>query len=66
MWTMTGPVSSTQPEKVFYTMDSSGGQSGAPVHNSSATIVAIHTSGGSTNSGTRITPALAGYLDTIK
>lgn len=66
MWTMTGSVSSTQPEKVFYTMDTSGGQSGAPVYNSSASIVAIHTNGGSTNSGTRITPALARYLDTVR
>ncbi|WP_120522004.1 trypsin-like serine peptidase [Arthrobacter celericrescens] len=66
MWTMTGSVSSTQAEKVFYTMDTNGGQSGAPVYNSSTSIVAVHTNGGSTNSGTRITPALAGYLDTVR
>ncbi|OFI38235.1 trypsin [Arthrobacter sp. SW1] len=66
MWTMTGSISSTQAEKVFYKMDTYGGQSGAPVYNSSTSIVAIHTNGGSTNSGTRITPSLAGYLDSVK
>ncbi|UVJ40974.1 serine protease [Arthrobacter sp. CJ23] len=66
MWTMTGSISSTQAEKVFYKMDTYGGQSGAPVYNSSTSIVAIHTNGGTTNSGTRITPTLASYLDTVK
>lgn len=66
MWTMSGSISSTQAEKVFYKMDTYGGQSGAPVYNSSTSIVAIHTNGGSTNSGTRITPTLASYLDTVK
>lgn len=66
MWTMTGSISSTQAEKVFYKMDTYGGQSGAPVYNGSTTIVAIHTNGGSTNSGTRITPTLASYLDSVK
>lgn len=66
MWTMTGSISSTQAEKVFYKMDTYGGQSGAPVYNSSTSIVAIHTNGGTTNSGTRITPTLASYLDSVK
>lgn len=66
MWSMTGPVESLQTEKVFYKMDTYGGQSGAPVYNSSDTIVAIHTNGGSSNSGTRITPTLANYLTSVK
>ncbi|MDP9937171.1 glutamyl endopeptidase [Paenarthrobacter nicotinovorans] len=66
MWSMTGTIDSTQTEKVFYKMDTYGGQSGAPVYNSSNTIVAIHTNGGSSNSGTRITPTLANYLTSVK
>ncbi|WP_017197979.1 serine protease [Arthrobacter sp. M2012083] len=66
MWSMTGPIESTTTEKVYYKMDTYGGQSGAPVYNSSNTIMAIHTNGGSYNSGTRITPTLANYLTSVK
>lgn len=66
MWTMTGSIYSSQAEKLYYKMDTYGGQSGAPVYNASTVIVAIHAYGGSTNSGTRITPSLAGYLDSVK
>ncbi|MCR1163320.1 serine protease [Paenarthrobacter sp. UW852] len=66
MWSMTGTIDSSATEKVYYKMDTFGGQSGAPVYNSSNTLVAIHTNGGSTNSGTRITPTLANYLTSVK
>lgn len=66
MWSMTGPIESTLTEKVYYKMDTYGGQSGAPVYNSSNTILAVHTNGGSSNSGTRITPTLANYLTSVK
>lgn len=66
MWTMTGTISATQPERVFYPMDTYSGQSGSPVYNRYTSLVAVHTYGGTSNSGTRITPALATYLNSIK
>jgi len=58
-WYHSDAVSSVGPRKVFYVVDSAGGQSGSAVYrvdNGARYGVAVHAYGGSTsNSGTRIT-----------
>lgn len=66
MWTMSGPVESTSAEKISYSIDTARGQSGAPVYDSSLNIKAIHTNGGTTNLGTKITPTLANFITSVK
>ena len=62
-WFQSNKVASTGPRKVFYDIDTAGGQSGAPVWrlvNGNRYGVAIHAYGGATtNSGTRITSPVA-------
>lgn len=59
MWTDTKKIADVGPSKVFYDIDTAGGQSGAPVYaveNAKPLAVAVHAYGGATtNSGTRIT-----------
>lgn len=70
MWTMSGTVKRTTTNKVFYDIDTTGGQSGSPVYwYSGATYgyqaIAIHAYGVSfltTNSGTRITSSVFEHL----
>lgn len=70
MWTMSGTVKRTTTNKVFYDIDTTGGQSGSPVYwYSGATYgyqaIAIHAYGASfltTNSGTRITSSVFEHL----
>jgi V8-like Glu-specific endopeptidase len=54
-----GTINSSTTNRVFYTIDTAGGQSGSGVYrinNGSRYIFAVHTNGGSSsNSGTRIT-----------
>jgi len=58
-WYHARKVTSVGPQKVFYDIDTAGGQSGAPVWraiNNARYAIAIHTYGGfAANSGTRIT-----------
>ena len=62
LWHHTLPISSVSPPKVFYPIDTAGGQSGGPVYlleNDLPVAVAIHAYGGTTsNSGTRINSAV--------
>lgn len=62
LWHHALPISSVSPPKVFYPIDTAGGQSGAAVYlleNNLPVAVAIHAYGGSTsNSGTRINSAV--------
>ena len=62
LWHHSLPVASVSPPKVFYAIDTAGGQSGAAVYllqNNLPVAVAVHAYGGSaSNSGTRITPAV--------
>ena len=63
LWHHSLPISHVGPPKVFYAIDTAGGQSGAAVYlldnNGLPTAVAVHAYGGATsNSGTRITPAV--------
>jgi V8-like Glu-specific endopeptidase len=63
MWFQANKVASVGPRKVFYDIDTAGGQSGAPVWrlvNGSRYGVAVHAYGGqTTNSGTRVTSPVA-------
>lgn len=63
MWFQSNKVASVGPRKVFYDIDTAGGQSGAPVWrlvNGNRYGVAVHAYGGATtNSGTRITSPVA-------
>lgn len=58
-WYMSSPISSLGARKVYYTIDTAGGQSGSAVYvirDGKRYGVAVHAYGGSTsNSGTRIT-----------
>jgi glutamyl endopeptidase len=60
MYFHTRRVTSLSPQKMFYDIDTYGGQSGSPiwfVQGAQRIAVGIHTTGSSTsNSGTRITP----------
>ena len=62
IWQHSLPISSVSEPKVFYAIDTAGGQSGAAVfltENNLPVAVAVHAYGGSvSNSGTRITPAV--------
>lgn len=66
MWFHANRVASVGPRKVFYDIDTAGGQSGAPVWrlvDGSRLGVAIHAYGGpTTNSGTRITSPVASNI----
>ena len=58
-WYQSSPIAALGPRKVYYTIDTFGGQSGSAVYvirNGSRYGVAVHAYGGSSsNSGTRIT-----------
>jgi glutamyl endopeptidase len=70
LWKMNGKITSSTANKVFYQMDTTGGQSGCPVYSKdgdNTRAVAIHTTGSnSSNSGTRITKALFDYMNTFR
>jgi glutamyl endopeptidase len=62
MWTASGKITASAERQVFYTIPTSGGQSGSPAYKAHEIAVAIHTQGvgGShphANAGTRITQA---------
>ena len=65
-WFHARKVTSVNPLKVFYDIDTAGGQSGAPVWRvigNDRIAIAVHAYGGSTaNSGTRITAAVHANL----
>ena len=55
MYTMSGTIASVTTNNTFYTIDTTGGNSGSGVYNNNNQIVAVHAYGGATqNSGTRI------------
>ncbi len=61
---MSGTVIPLGDYRFFYTIDSSGGQSGAPILNENNEVIGIHTSGSDLmNSGVRITPQVSYYLN---
>lgn len=66
MWFQANKVASVGPRKVYYDIDTAGGQSGSPVWrlvNGNRYGVAVHAYGGqSTNSGTRITSPVASNI----
>lgn len=66
MWSMSGTIAYQTDYKAFYQIDTTAGQSGAPVYDSSNTVWAIHAYGtltqGSYNSGVRITQSIYNLL----
>ena len=67
MWQMSGEVTTSRPRKVYYDLDTTGGQSGSPVYKSDYHVIAIHAYGGtSENSGTRITSALFDFFASFR
>jgi V8-like Glu-specific endopeptidase len=61
LWHHALPIASVSQPKVVYMIDTAGGQSGAAVYlleNNLPVAVAVHAYGGTSNSGTRITPAV--------
>lgn len=55
MWMSKGSVVGESINRVYYNMDTIGGQSGSPVYNINHEIVAVHTTGaGSKNFGTKL------------
>jgi V8-like Glu-specific endopeptidase len=69
-WFHARKVTSVGPQKVFYDVDTVGGQSGAPVWRvigDQRIAIAVHAYGGATaNSGTRITAAVNANLNAWK
>lgn len=69
MWTMSGTVSSSATRKVYYSIDTTAGQSGSPVYKSDNRVIAIHAYGSgtsSTNSGTRITSGVFNFFNSFR
>jgi len=67
MWGMGGTITRDTTNRVFYTIDTTGGQSGSPVYKPDNYVVAIHTTGSATeNGGTRITKALFDYFASLR
>ena len=69
MWTMTGEVVYATDRKVYYNIDTTGGQSGSPIYDSNYKAVGIHAYGGAgigENSGTRINSGLFDFFNSIK
>jgi glutamyl endopeptidase len=66
MWFDARRIASISPRKVYYDIDSAGGQSGSGVYrflNNERHVFAVHAYGGATtNSGTRINGEVAGNL----
>lgn len=64
MWTSSGIITNTYSARVEHNCDTTPGQSGSPIYNSSNQILAIHSSGGSQyNGGVRITEWLFNLLE---
>lgn len=71
LWKMNGKVASCNANKVYYSIDTEGGQSGSPVYWYNSTYgyqgIAIHAYGGSSNnSGTRITQSLFDFFTSFR
>ncbi|WP_235688044.1 trypsin-like serine peptidase [Latilactobacillus fragifolii] len=55
MWAAKGSILRETKTRVYYDMDTMGGQSGSPVYNSNNEVIAVHTTGaGIYNFGTKI------------
>lgn len=55
LWKTQGSVIKETNTRIYYDLDTFGGQSGSPVYNSSNEIIAVHTTGaGNSNFGTKI------------
>lgn len=62
---MSGLVNNYNNYRFSYTIDTSGGQSGAPILNESNAVIGIHTQGGSAlNYGVKITNEMSNYFNT--
>jgi len=70
LWYQSNKVASVGPKKVFYDIDTAGGQSGSAVYRivgSDRLGVAVHAYGGATtNSGTRVTSPVASNMQAWK
>lgn len=67
MWTHTGKVTSTSASTINYNVDTTGGQSGAPVYDSTNKIVATHHGGSSSsNSARRLDAELFNIMHQIR
>lgn len=74
MWTMSGSIGGETTRRVFYPIDTAGGQSGSPVFRFKSGCgycsMAIHAYGASgsplMNGGTRITQTVFNFINTIK
>lgn len=66
MWQHTGSVSTSGSNRLCYTIDTAGGQSGSGIaSNAGATVRGVHTTGSSSqNCGTRITTAVYNQIQT--
>ena len=70
-WAMSGKVKKNTTRKIYYNIDTTGGQSGCPVYwydsQYGHQAIAIHAYGGSTeNSGTRITSSLFDFFESFR
>ena len=70
MWSMSGRVKSNNAYKLRYSIDTTGGQSGAPVYNTQGDYrgVAIHTNAttGRYNEGKRIDESLFNIMESFR
>lgn len=69
MWTMGGKVTKSTTRKVYYSIDTTGGQSGSPVFKSDNRVIAIHaygTGSSSENSATRITSGVFNFFKSFR
>ncbi|APU12320.1 V8-like Glu-specific endopeptidase [Actinoalloteichus sp. GBA129-24] len=70
MWFHGGPIRQSLGNKLHYTVDTVGGQSGSPVYNDAFSAIAIHSNGRTPqvdyNKGTRITQSLFEFIDGVR
>ncbi|ASO17891.1 glutamyl endopeptidase [Actinoalloteichus hoggarensis] len=70
MWFHGGPIRQSLGNKLHYTVDTVGGQSGSPVYNDDLSAIAIHSNGRTPqvdyNKGTRITQSLFEFIDGVR
>lgn len=67
MWTSSGKINTTYNDRVQYDCDMVGGQSGSPVYNSDAQVLAINSvETSSYNQGVRITEWLYNFLEEFR
>lgn len=64
MWSSSGPIAKSDANRIYYDIDTFGGQSGSPVFTAENVIQGVHTHSG--NSGTRMSLELCDTIQSVR